>query len=911
MKKRSIGILAHVDAGKTTLSEGMLFEAGAIRTLGRVDHKDAFLDTDEQERARGITIFSKQARFVWQEREITLLDTPGHVDFSGEMERVLGVLDAAVLVISGTDGVQSHTRTLWKLLVRYKVPVFLFINKMDLAQTDANGLMAQLQAELSDGCQNFSAAYDESWMENIAMCDETLLDSFFAQGTLNDIQIAEQIQGRKIFPCFFGAALKDTGVRELLDGMERFLPEPVYEKEFGARVFKISRDDTGSRLTWVKLTGGTLRVKDILNTGSDEPEKVNQIRLYSGTKYEAVDEVQAGAVCALTGLVHTAAGDGLGEAPALAAPSLAPVMTYRLVLPETCDAFVFLGKLRQLEEEDPLLHVIWNERAREIHMQLMGEVQTQVLKTLIWQRFHEEVEFAEGHIVYKETIATPVEGIGHYEPLRHYAEVHLLIEPGERGSGTEIGTACKEDVLDRNWQRLILTHVQEQEHPGVLTGAPVTDVRITLLTGRAHLKHTEGGDFRQATYRAIRQGLKKAKSILLEPYYRFVLDVPTEQIGRAMADIQRMKGNFASPETAADGLTTRLIGTAPVEQMQGYLSEVNAYTRGCGRLSLELSGYEPVEESRQKEIVAEIGYDSESDLDHPTGSVFCAHGAGFVVPWYEVEDYMHLESGFSADAQEGIHILGQVDMKAYEEQRLEEQARAAAAKAEARSKSSTYSGGYAGEKELEEIFTRTFGEVKRRTGAGDTNLGYERGTSEKTRSYASKLRRPEESSFPRKPVKTPEEYLIVDGYNVIFAWDELKTIAAENLDGARDRLNDILCNYQGYKQCHLIVVYDAYKRKGGAGSEQDYHNIHLVFTREGQTADMYIEEFVRSIGKKVKVTVATSDGLEQLTVSSGGALRMSSAELLLEIRAAERVIREEYLNKEYPKGEKNLPFAGL
>ena len=909
MKKRSIGILAHVDAGKTTLSEGMLFEAGAIRSLGRVDHKDAFLDTDEQERARGITIFSKQARFVWQEREITLLDTPGHVDFSGEMERVLGVLDAAVLVISGTDGAQSHTRTLWKLLARYGVPTFLFVNKMDLAQRDADAFMQELQKELSDGCQNFSIAQDDDWMENIAMCDEELLDSFFAQGTLNDIQIAKQVQGRKIFPCFFGAALKDEGVRELLDGMERFLPEPVYEKEFGARVFKISRDDAGGRLTWVKLTGGMLRVKDVLDTGAGEPEKVNQIRLYSGTKYEAVDEVQAGEVCALAGLVHTAAGDGLGAAEALAAPSLAPVMTYRLVLPETCDAFVFLGKLRQLEEEDPLLHVIWNERARDIHMQLMGEVQTQVLKTLIWQRFHEEVEFAEGHIVYKETIAAPVEGVGHYEPLRHYAEVHLLLEPGERGSGIEIGTACKEDELDRNWQRLILTHVQEQEHPGVLTGAPVTDVRITLLTGRAHLKHTEGGDFRQATYRAIRQGLKKAKSVLLEPYYRFVLDVPTDQIGRAMADIQRMKGSFDSPETADDGVMTRLTGTAPAEQMQGYLSEVNVYTRGCGRLTLELSGYEPVEESRQEEIVAKIGYDSESDLDHPTVSVFCAHGAGFVVPWYEVEDYMHLESGFLADASKGLHILGQVDMQAYEKQRLEEQARAAEAKAAARSSSTSWAGGYAGEKELEEIFTRTFGEVKRRTGAGDTNLGYERSTSEKTRSYASKLRRPEESSFPRKSVKTPEEYLIVDGYNVIFAWDELKAIASDNLDGARDRLNDILCNYQGYKQCHLIVVYDAYKRKGGAGSEQDYHNIHLVFTREGQTADMYIEEFVRSLGKKVKVTVATSDSLEQLTVSSGGALRMSSAELLLEIRAAERVIREEYLDKEYPKGEKNLPFA--
>lgn len=909
MKHICIGILAHVDAGKTTLSEGILFEAGVIRALGRVDHKDAFLDTDEQERARGITIFSKQARFRWQEREITLLDTPGHVDFSGEMERVLGVLDAAVLVISAADGVQSHTRTLWKLLARYEVPVFLFINKMDLAQARADELLAGLQAELSDGCQNFSTVHDESWMENIAMCDEALLDLFFAQNTLHDAQIAAYVQGRKIFPCFFGAALKDDGVRELLDGMERFLPEPVYGKDFGARVFKISRDDAGNRLTWIKLTGGSLRVKEPLDSGAEEPEKVNQIRLYSGVKYETVDEVQAGEVCALTGLLHTAVGDGLGVEEKLAAPSLAPVMTYRLVLPETCDAFLFLGKLRQLEEEDPLLHVIWNERARDIHMQLMGEVQTQVLGTLIRQRFHEEVAFAEGHIVYKETIAAPVEGVGHYEPLRHYAEVHLLIEPGERGSGIEIATACKEDGLDRNWQRLILTHVQEQEHPGVLTGAPVTDVRITLLTGRAHLKHTEGGDFRQATYRAIRQGLKKAKSVLLEPYYRYVLDVPTEQIGRAMADIQRMKGSFTSPQTAIDGVMTRLTGRAPAEQMQGYLAEVNTYTRGCGRLALELAGYEPVDTQRQERIVSDIGYDSERDIDHPTGSVFCAHGAGFVVPWYEVEDYMHLESGISADTSAGVHVLGQLDMQIFEQQRLDEQARQAAARADARmSAHRSGAGGYADEKELEEIFTRTFGEVKRRTGAGDTNLGYEREASEKTRSYASKLRRPEESPYPRKPVKTPDEYLIVDGYNVIFAWEELKAIAAVNLDGARDRLNDILCNYQGYRQCRLIVVYDAYKRRGGAGSEQDYHNIHLVFTREGQTADMYIEEFVRSLGKKVQVTVATSDSLEQLTVSSGGALRMSSAELLLEIRAAERVIREEYLNKEYPRGEKNLPF---
>lgn len=901
-----VGLLAHVDAGKTTLSEGMLFEAGAIRSLGRVDHRDAFLDTDEQERRRGITIFSKQARLTWNKREITLLDTPGHVDFSSEMERVLGVLDAAVLVISATDGVQSHTRTLWRLLARYEIPVFLFVNKMDLAGADADALMLRLQKELSEGCQNFSVPHDDAWMENAAMCHEALLDAYVSQGELLDEQIAGHVRGRDIFPCFFGAALQSTGVRELLDGLDRYLPDPLRGEAFGARVFKISRDGTGMRLTWVKLTGGTLRVKQTVDTGGEEPEKVNQLRFYSGEKYETREEAFAGDVCAVAGLVHTAAGDGWGEETELTKPLLAPVMTYRLILPEGCDAFVFLGKLRQLEEEDPQLHVVWNERAGEIHMQLMGEVQTEVLKTLIWERFHVEVQFAGGHIVYKETVAAPVEGVGHFEPLRHYAEVHLLIEPGEPGSGIELGSACKEDVLDKNWQRLIFTHIREREHVGVLTGSALTDVRITLLSGRAHIKHTEGGDFRQATYRAIRHGLKKAVSVLLEPYYRFVLDVPGEQVGRAMADIGRMRGSFEPPRTSADGTMARLSGAAPAEGMQGYLAEVNQYTRGEGRLFLELADYRPVEEKRQEEIVAGLGYDSESDPDNPTGSVFCAHGAGFVVPWYEVEHYMHLP-GIAA-APESPGVTGHADMEAYGQALMEEQARMAAAREKAQP-SKGAGGTYADEKELEEIFARTFGEVKRRTGAGDTNLGYEK--REKSVSYASRLRRPAESDYPRKPYKAPEEYLIVDGYNIIFAWEELKALAADNLDGARDRLNDILCNFQGYRQCRLIVVYDAYKRKGGAGSEQDYHNIHLVFTKEGQTADMYIEEYVRALGKKMKVTVATSDFLEQLTVSSGGALRMSAAELRLEIRAAEQAIREEYLDREYPKGGKNYPFEGL
>ncbi len=883
MKKRTIGILAHVDAGKTTLSEAMLFRAGVVRTLGRVDHRDAFLDTDAQERSRGITIFSKQARLTWKDRELILLDTPGHVDFSGEMERVLSVLDVAVLVISATDGVQSHTRTLWKLFLQYHLPVFLFINKMDLTDRKPEKLIEQLQRELSDGCQNFSAVKDVQWLENIAMCGEELLNQFLEKGALDDAALAAHIQERRIFPCFFGAALRDEGVQELLDGLERYLPEPGWEKSapFGARVFKITRDETGNRLSHIRLTGGILHVKDLLDTGGEEPEKVNQIRLYNGTKYETVESVAAGDVCALPGLSATMAGDGLGDVGAIAPPSLSPVMTYRLLLPQSCDPFVFLGKLRQIEEEDPLLHVVWDERTRRIHVQLMGEVQTQVRREMIWQRFHEEVSFEKGHIVYKETIASAVEGVGHYEPLRHYAEVHLLIEPAEPGSGIEIATACKEDELDRNWQRLILTHIQEREHRGVLTGAPLTDVRITLLSGRAHQKHTEGGDFRQATYRAIRQGLKKAISVLLEPYYRFVLEVPSEQIGHAMADIQRMKGSFDAPESIENGTMSRLRGKAPAEQMQD-LSEIHAYTRGCGRLSLELSGYEPVEPSRQEQIVSELGYDSEADIDHPSGSVFCAHGAGFVVPWYEVEDYMHLDSSYIRNTKETPGLD-----KACEEAYLNEQARRLEAKEAARAKNAPVDG-YAGEQELQEIFTRTFGEVKRRSSAGDTNLGYE-----KSKSYASRLHRPDKP-YSYKPAAAIEEYLLVDGYNIIFAWEELKALAAENLDAARDRLNDILCNYQGYRQCHLIVVYDAYKRKGATGSRQDYLNIKQVFTREGQTADMYIEEYVRKLGRKVKVTVATSDGLEQLTVSSGGALRMSAKELYLEIRRAEAEIREKH-----------------
>lgn len=902
MKQRVLGIVAHVDSGKTTLSESMLFEAGTIRKLGRVDRKDAFLDTEELERERGITIFSKQAVFTWQDRRITLLDTPGHVDFSSEMERTLSVLDAAVLVISGTDGVQSHTRTLWKLLERYQLPTFLFINKMDLAGANQQKVLDELSRELSYGCQDFTSDVgSDEWSESLAMCDEALLNSFLEGGCLSDAAITAAISERKVFPCYFGSALKDEGVRELLDGMERYLPQPVTAgrstEPFSARVFKISRDDDGKRLTWIKLQSGRLRVREAIDTGKEEPEKISQIRIYSGTKYESVPEAEAGTVCAVVGPEQTFAGQGLGALEKQILPVLEPVMTYQVMVPFDCDPFVLLGQLRQLEEEDPMLHVLWNEQLGEIHMQLMGEVQTEVLKHVIWQRFHVEVAFAEGHILYKETIAEPVEGVGHFEPLRHYAEVHLLLEPGERGSGIEIFTDCREDVLDKNWQRLICTHILEQEHPGVLTGSPLTDVRITLLTGRAHLKHTEGGDFRQATYRAIRQGLKKGKSLLLEPWYAYRLDVPTELIGRAMSDIQRMQGEFDSPVTLEDGRMTRIAGRAPVSRMQGYMSEVHAYSRGEGRLFLELSGYEPVPQGNVPQILDEIGYDSEHDLEHPTGSVFCAHGAGFVVPWYEVENYMHLPC---REEDADTSAPGWED----EEQALA-QTRIESGRANQTGNRKNISS-YADDKELEAIFNRTFGEVKRRTGAADSNLGYE-----KTKSYASKVKRPDSDSYPPKRAKTKEEYLIVDGYNIIFAWDELKAIAADNLDGARDRLNEILCNYQGYRRCHLTVVYDAYKRKQNAGSEQDYHNIHVVFTKEGQTADMYIEEFAHSMGREKQLTVATSDQLEQLTVSSQGALRMSARELHAEIEKVNQVIREEYLNKEFPKGNRIYPFAEL
>lgn len=857
MKKLVIGILAHVDAGKTTLSEGLLYLSGKIRKLGRVDHRDAYLDTFELERERGITIFSKQAVLNMGDTQVTLLDTPGHVDFSAEMERTLQVLDYGILVINGADGVQGHTMTLWRLLARYGIPTFLFVNKMDQEGTDRAVLLAELKKRLDDNCIDFDETQNqEEFMENLSMCDETLLEKYLEQGELDREDITDLICTRKVFPCYFGSALKLEGVEEFIKGVEKYTASPAYNVDFGAKVYKIARDEQGNRLTYMKITGGSLKVKSLLTNRSPRysaeeeiwEEKADQIRIYSGTKYEMIKEAEAGSVCAVTGLTKTYPGQGLGGEEESELPVLEPVLNYQIQLPLDCDVHQMLKKLKELEEEEPQLHIVWDEQLQEIHAMLMGEVQIDILKHLIWERFHVAVEFGAGSIVYKETIAEPVEGVGHFEPLRHYAEVHLMLEPGEPGSGLQFFTACSEDVLDKNWQRLILTHLEEKEHKGVLTGSPITDMQITLLTGRAHLKHTEGGDFRQATYRAIRQGLKKAKSILLEPYYEFRLELPGETIGRAMADIQKMQGNFLPPETEEE--MTILRGTAPVSKMRDYQREVVSYTKGRGRLFCSLKGYAPCQE--QEEVVAAIGYDSERDLENPTGSVFCAHGAGFVVPWNEVEDYMHLEgadrSGVSGEKEE---------TPAYIPPR------------------SAYAGSYEDDKELQEIFERTFGPVKeKRAMTGKRTI-----SSQPSHSYYT----------PKK--KSGEEYLLVDGYNVIFAWEDLRELAEANLHAAQDKLMDILSNYQGYKKCTLILVFDAYKVEGHQEEVLKYHNIYVVYTKEAETADQYIEKTVHKIGRQNQVTVATSDRLEQIIIMGQGAQRISAKGLREEIEETNRQLR--------------------
>ena len=890
-KQITMGILAHVDAGKTTLSEGILYTCKAIRKLGRVDHQDAFLDTNTLERNRGITIFSKQAECTLGEFGITLLDTPGHVDFSAEMERTLQVLDYGILVISGADGVQGHTETLWRLLSRYQIPVFLFINKMDQPGTDRETLLVELKEKLDTNCVDFSADQtSEDWKEQVAVCDEQVMEAYLEGEEISRVQIQKMIRERKLFPCYFGSALKLTGVKEFLEDLKLRIRESSYPESFGAKIYKITRDSQGERLSHMKITGGALKVKSVLSNGkpgeSGEDiwqEKVNQIRIYSGEKYTMVSEVKAGTVCAVTGLTATYPGQGLGSEQASDMPVLEPVLSYRIGLPTEVNVHQALLQLRQLEEEEPLLHIVWNETLGEIYAQVMGEVQIEILKSLIKERFGMAVTFDEGNIVYKETILEPVEGVGHFEPLRHYAEVHLLLEPGETGSGLIFAADCSEDVLDRNWQRLILTHLEEREHKGVLLGAPITDMKITLLTGRAHIKHTEGGDFRQATYRAVRQGLRKAKSQLLEPYYEFRLEVPSEQVGRSMTDIQKMLGEFDPPKT--EGEMTVLTGSAPVVTMRDYQKEVISYTSGRGRLSCTLKGYYPCH--NQEEVVEAVGYDPEADLENPTGSVFCAHGAGFVVNWDQVEEYMHVESGWNAPAGQETKPEKPVTAKNWKEE------------------NEKY---LATEKELEEIFERTYGPIRKlgeEPPAGRSVKGWKKSRRDPLEGYGK-------STSDYKQKKTPDgekEYLLVDGYNIIFAWEDLKELAAVNIDGAREKLMDILCNYQGFKKSTLILVFDAYKVKGNPGSVETYHNIHVVYTKEAETADQYIEKTVHEIGRKYRVTVATSDQLEQVIILGQGGQRMSARELLEDVIEVSHQIRETARQKR--SSDKNYLFDHL
>lgn len=886
--KLTIGILAHVDAGKTTLAESILYLTGSIRKLGRVDHQDAFLDTYELERERGITIFSKQAEFRLGEREVTLLDTPGHVDFSAEMERTLQVLDYAILVISGADGVQGHVQTLWRLLKQYEIPVFLFINKMDQPDTNENALMEELTKRLDGKCINFSAGLEtEEAKENLAVCDEAVLEHYLESGEIRKEEIVQLIAKRKVFPCYFGSALKIQGVEEFLKGIETFTKKCAYPEEFGARVFKIARDAQGNRLTYLKITGGSLKVKMLLSNekeageGKEElwEEKAEQIRIYSGNSFEAVKEAKAGSVCAVAGLSHTYCGQGLGIEAHTFLPVLEPVLTYKIELPEDCNVHSMLIKLKELEEEEPQLHIVWDERLQEIHAQVMGEVQIEILKRMIWERYQTEVEFGSGKIVYKETIEDCVEGVGHFEPLRHYAEVHLRLEPAERGTGLHFFADCSEDLLDRNWQRLVMTHLEERMHKGVLTGSEITDMKVTLVSGRAHLKHTEGGDFRQATYRALRQGLKKAKSVLLEPVYEFRLELPADKVGRAMADIQKMYGEFQLSDSEGD--YSVVTGFAPVSLMRDYQKEVMAYTSGHGRLFCTLKGYMPCHNA--DEVIEEMNYDSESDLENPTGSVFCAHGAGFIVPWYEVEDYMHLElqTPMQKQVEEELPMPKRTPQEA--EAYLKE--------------------GVQNEEELRAIFERTYGAVKRE------RQGWER-VSKRNPNRNPSVRSSETENTRKEKKREPiKEYLLVDGYNIIFAWEDLNELSKINIESARNKLMDRLSNYQGYKKMTLILVFDAYKVKGNPGSVMKYHNIYVVYTKEAETADQYIEKTVHEIGRKYQVTVATSDALEQVIILGQGGNRLSAANLLEEVEAVEAEISKKVQKK--TSKEKNYLFDHL
>ena len=850
MRRIVVGILAHVDAGKTTLSEGMLYLSGRIQRLGRVDKGDAYLDTHDLERERGITIFSKQAVFEFADTEFTLLDTPGHVDFSTEMERTLQVLDCAILVISGADGVQGHTGTIWRLLSLYKVPVFIFVNKMDQPQADRAALLEELRAVLSDRCVDFGA---ENFLEQVAMCHEELMEEYLAADDLTASAIQEAVFKRRVFPVYFGSALKLEGVLEFMEGLARYAKEPRHSREFGARVFKISRDEQGSRLTHLKITGGTLRVRDAVS-GGDWEEKIHQIRLYSGEKYEVVQEIGAGAICAVTGLTRTRPGDGLGVDVGARPPVLEPVLSYRIILPAGWDARTMLPKLKELEEEEPALRIVWDEQLQEIQVQLMGEVQTEIIQRLIDERFGVQVQFDEGRILYKETIANAVEGVGHFEPMGHYAEVHLLLEPGERGSGLEFALGCSEDILAKNWQRLILTHLQEKTHVGVLTGSPITDMKITLVAGRAHKSHTAGGDFREATYRAVRQGLKEAKSVLLEPYYSFRLEVPEKQVGRAMSDVEKMQGVWEL--APSQGETAVLVGSAPVVNMRNYHKEVTAYTRGLGRLSLSVEGYRPCHNA--EEVVASFGYDSERDVQNPTGSVFFINGTSVLVSWQEVKRYMHVDPFLAQEKQGGTR----------------------------RGSASVPAGRFArGYDDYEDW------------GYWDTaaNRGKKRGWK-----LGRVGERGRDTAFQGQLEEPREQYLLVDGYNVIHAWPELKELAQEDMDMARTRLLDALSSYQGIKKNRIIVVFDAYRVQSRTVAEvMDYHNIHVVFTKEAQTADEYIEKFAHEHKKKYAIVVATSDALQQVIIRGSGAALLSARELKEELEAA-----RERAERAYLKGQK-------
>lgn len=849
MKKIVTGILAHVDSGKTTLSEALLYESGNLRKLGRVDNRDSFLDTFSLERSRGITIFSKQAVLPFKDTEFTLIDTPGHVDFSAETERTLQVLDYAILVISGSEGVQSHTKTLWKLLAKYNVPTFLFINKMDLEGADKGIALAKIKAKLSDCCVDFGSG--EDFLENIALCDEELLIKY-EEEKLTDTDIIAGIKMRKIFPCMFGSALKLQGVAEFLNCLHTYTEMPSYPDEFAGKVYKIS-EDKGQRLTFMKVTGGTLKVKEILSSKRNtDSEKVNQIRIYSGEKFTAIEEAPAGTVCALTGISFTRSGDGLGKEKSSGLPVLEPVLTYRLDLPEEIDAHTALQKMRILENEDPQLQVIWNERLSEIQVKLMGDIQLEILESILWDRFGIKGTFGTGNIIYKETITDVVEGVGHFEPLRHYAEVHLLLKPGERDSGLVFTTDCKEDLLDKNWQRLILTHLYEKTHIGVLTGSPITDMEISLVAGKAHPKHTEGGDFRQATYRAVRQGLRCGKSILLEPIYEFTLEVPTENVGRAMADIQYRSGSFDAPEV--EGEFSVITGTAPVSTMIDYQREVVQYTHGKGRLTCSLCGYAPCHNS--DEVIEKTGYNPDSDTDNTCDSVFCSHGAGYNVKWDEVKSKMHLSSVLSVPKKPAT-AFSRKDFSAVKDS----------------------DSIFALDKELMSIFEQTYGPVKRK------NFNEEKKRHiDYTQKQKSKKQKPQ--NFNGK------EYLLVDGYNVIFSWEELRELSEVTIDGARDKLINILCNYQGFRKCEVIVVFDAYKVKGNSREVEKVNNINVVYTKEAETADMYIEKVTHTLAKDNRVKVVTSDAVEQLIILGNGALRVSSREFLFEVREAEETIRQ-------------------